>query len=234
MLLGCESLFDFEAVSYWELYLLEKRELDEVAKMDFRIKDVLLHEEAKVFGWGHKYDYYFIRKQRVGSRQSSFNASSAGTVKRTVVDIKVEKLEEMSHKPKSNDDFRSDKKVDFETYMNNVTLAPRSSNTREAHTPSMTNRRKLRRIIKKVKSLRFYLIHKLKDVKILFNIIDKSYRKRANRLSKQAIKEIHINEYKNVKLCEIFEPKLADFLDDWESEISNSIHESRISVSNQR
>ena len=98
--------------------------------------------------------------------------------------------------------------------MNNVTLAPRSSNTKETHTPSMRSRRKLKKINKKVKGLRFYLIQKLKDSKILFKMIDASFQERTNRLSKQAIKDRHITQYKNIKLYEIFEPKLADFMDD--------------------
>ena len=114
-------------------------------------------------------------------------------------------------------EYRNDKnKMDFKTFLNNETLAPSNNITRQIQTPSNRGRSKakFRKILRKAHKMRFQLIQKLKDGKILFEIIDEYYKKRAEQNAVLAIKLKHISQYKIKKMYEIFEPQPADLLSD--------------------
>lgn len=123
-------------------------------------------------------------------------------------------------KDEEDDDYQKEKhKMDFKTFVNNETLAPSNNITRQVQTPSnrgggSRGKERLKKVLSKAHQMRFQLIQKLKDGKILFEIIDEYFKNRAEDLAILAIKKKRISEYKIKKMYEIFEPQPADFLSD--------------------
>lgn len=97
--------------------------------------------------------------------------------------------------------------------MHNVTLAPSHLNTKNLSTPR-SKERKYIRILRKIHQMRFQLIQKLKNSKVLFEIIDVNFQERAEKHAIIAMNKLCKSQYKTMKMYDILRPVTSDLYDE--------------------
>lgn len=223
-LLQYESLFLFEATSYWVLYVLESEELKKVSNNDHIIKNLLWHIEAKYYVCGFKYDYYVATKY--GSSKWVKSKNMVVPLVQNLDDDSPDKLDSNKNSDDKINKLNTEQiedslgpykaRMDFKTFLNNETLAPSINQTRNiANTPSTRGKKnRYRQILRKAHQMRFQLIQKIKDGKILFKIVDEYFKVRAEKNALRSIWNDEITKYNIMKMYEIFEPQPADLMSD--------------------
>ena len=209
-LLGYESLFSIEAISTWTLYILEEKDLQQAAWDDFILKNTLWEIKAKFSICGERYDYNYHNK----------NLSVRSINKSESLNIKIECFDKTSGKWSSRkesgylENYQSGKS-EIMQYVHRETLCPNSIDTRLVATPRSRGNRKYHKILSKIHKMRFILIQKLKDSKVLFEIIDTNFYSRARINSLISTNEELNSEYKSQRMFQILRPTILDLKDEF-------------------
>ena len=143
---------------------------------------------------------------------------SKSLTKSESINIKIENLDKTSGKCSSRkgswniDNYQSEKTIVM-NWLNKENLFPNSIETRWVPTPRSRGMRKYVRILSKIHQMRFMLIQKLKDSKILFEIIDENFNSRARINSLKVTNNKMNSEYKTNRMYDIFKPTISDLTD---------------------